>query len=43
MLIDTTEPLGYPVGFSPAEAEGTLTVPARSTIVLKQIEPPVMS
>ncbi|OFP35977.1 glycogen debranching protein GlgX [Corynebacterium sp. HMSC071B10] len=43
VLIDTTEPLGYPVGFAPAEAEGTLTVPARSTIVLKQIEPPVMS
>ena len=42
VLIDTTEPLGYPVGFAPAEAEGTLTVPARSTIVLKQIEPPVM-
>ena len=42
VLIDTTEPLGYPVGFDPADAEGTLTVPARSTMVLKQIEPPVM-
>ena len=41
VLIDTTEPLGYPVDKEALEAGTTLVVPARSTVVLKQIEPPV--
>ncbi|QPK82653.1 glycogen debranching protein GlgX [Corynebacterium qintianiae] len=42
VLIDTTEPLGYPVDKDAVEAGATIDVPARSTIVLKQIEPPVL-
>ena len=40
-LIDTTEPLGYPAETEEIEARGTKNVPARSTIVLRQIEPPL--
>ena len=40
VLIDTTEPLGYPAETEEIEALGTKNVPARSTIVLRQIEPP---
>ncbi|AWB81604.1 glycogen debranching enzyme GlgX [Corynebacterium yudongzhengii] len=41
LVIDTTEATGYPLDAAILEAEGTLTVPARSTMVLKQLEPPV--
>ena len=41
VLIDTTEPLGYPAEKSVLKAGDTTTVPARSTLVLKQVEPPV--
>lgn len=39
--MDTTEDIGYPVEASVIEAKGKITVPARATMVLKQIEPPV--
>ncbi|MDY5786549.1 glycogen debranching protein, partial [Corynebacterium sp.] len=42
VLIDTTEPLGYPAEKENIPAGGTKTVPARSTVVLKQIEPPIV-
>lgn len=41
VLIDTTEPLGYPAEKENIAAGGTKVVPARSTVVLKQIEGPV--
>ena len=41
VLIDTTEPLGHPAETEEIEAGGTKNVPARSTVVLRQIEPPV--
>ena len=41
VLIDTTEPLGYPAEKEEIEAQGTANVPARSTLVLRQIEPPI--
>ena len=41
VLIDTTEPLGYPAEKENIDAGGTKIVPARSTVMLKQIEPPV--
>ena len=41
VLIDTTEPLGHPAETEEIEAGGTKNVPARSTIVLRQIEPPI--
>ncbi|WP_115686216.1 glycogen debranching protein GlgX [Corynebacterium senegalense] len=41
VLIDTTKPLGYPAEKENIPAGGTKTVPARSTVVLKQIDPPV--
>ncbi|MCS5479328.1 glycogen debranching protein GlgX [Corynebacterium sp. YIM 101645] len=40
LLVDTTEDIGYPIEASIIEAKGTITVPARATMVLKQIEPP---
>ncbi|MCT1627838.1 glycogen debranching protein GlgX [Corynebacterium sanguinis] len=42
VLIDTTEPLGYPADQDALDAGATISVPARSTVVLKQIEPPVI-
>ena len=41
MLIDTTEPLGYPEEKTVVAAGDTVVVPARATLVLKQVEPPV--
>ena len=41
LVVDTTEASGYPEESAVIEAEGTLTVHARSTAVLKQIEKPV--
>ena len=41
MLIDTTEPLGYPEVKTVVAAGDTVVVPARATLVLKQVEPPV--
>ena len=41
VLIDTTEPLGHPAETEEIAADGTKNVPARSTIVLRQIEPPI--
>ncbi|QYH19510.1 glycogen debranching protein GlgX [Corynebacterium aquatimens] len=41
ILIDTTEPLGYPVEKAVLAAGDTVVIPARSTAVLKQVEPPV--
>lgn len=38
VLIDTTEPLGYPVEKAVIGAGDSVTVPARSTLVLKQVE-----
>ncbi|RNE49460.1 glycogen debranching protein GlgX [Corynebacterium alimapuense] len=40
LLVDTTENTGYPVEASVIEAKGTIIVPARSTMVLKQVEGP---
>ncbi len=40
VLIDTTEPLGYPVEKAVIGAGDSVTVPARSTLVLKQVEQP---
>ena len=40
LIIDTTEEIGYPLEASIIEANGTICVPARSAMVLKQIEPP---
>ena len=41
VVIDTTEPLGYPAEADEIAAGGTKNVAARSTIVLRQIEPPI--
>ena len=41
MLIDTTEPLGYPEEKTVVAAGDTVVVPARATLVLKQVESPV--
>ena len=41
LVVDTTEASGYPEESAIIEAEGTITVHARSTAVLKQIEKPV--
>ena len=41
VLIDTTESLGYPAEPEVIDAGGTKNVPARSTIVLRQVEPPI--
>ncbi|GAB2504006.1 Glycogen debranching enzyme [Corynebacterium atrinae] len=40
LLVDTTEDIGYPIEAAVIDAKGTLTVPARSTMLLKQIEGP---
>jgi len=40
LLVDTTEDIGYPIEAAIVEAKGTITVPARSTMLLKQIEGP---
>ena len=40
LLIDTTEAIGYPADAAIIDAAGTLIVPARSTMVLKQVEKP---
>ncbi|NLZ56730.1 MAG: glycogen debranching enzyme, partial [Corynebacterium sp.] len=40
LLVDTTEAIGYPLEELTIEAEGTLTVPARSTMLLRQVEAP---
>ena len=41
LVIDTTEATGYPLDAEILESRGKLTVPARSTMVLKQLEPPI--
>ena len=41
LVVDTTEASGYPEESAIIEAEGTITVHARSTAVLKQVEKPV--
>lgn len=41
LLVDTTEDIGYPLDATIVEAKGTFTVPARSTMLFKQIERPV--
>lgn len=40
VLVDTTESVGYPVDPQILDAEGTLTVPARATMVLRQVKGP---
>ncbi|WP_080794150.1 glycogen debranching protein GlgX [Corynebacterium pacaense] len=40
LLVDTTEATGYPMEELNIDAGGTLTVPARSTMLLRQIEEP---
>lgn len=40
LVVDTTEETGYPMSEELISAENTLEVPARSTMVLKLIEPP---
>lgn len=40
LLVDTTEAIGYPLEDITIEAGGTLTVPARSTMLLRQTEAP---
>lgn len=40
LLVDTTEATGYPLEELTIEAGGTLTVPARSTMLLRQVEKP---
>ncbi|WJZ03105.1 glycogen debranching protein GlgX [Corynebacterium freiburgense] len=40
LIVDTTEETGYPLTEEIIAAGGTLEVPARSTMLLKQIEPP---
>src|SRR5699024_5609746 len=40
LLVDTTEAIGYPLEELTIEAGGTLTVPARSSMLLRQIEAP---
>lgn len=40
LLVDTTEDIGYPIEAAVIDAKGTITVPARSTMLLKQIEGP---
>ena len=42
LIVDTTEDTGYPIEEQFIDACGTIEVPARSTLVLKQIEPPVL-
>ena len=41
VLIDTTEQLGYPASTLTIGASETTVVPARSTVVLKQVGAPV--
>ena len=41
LIVDTTEDTGYPLTAEIIDADGTIEVPARSTMLLKQIEPPV--
>ncbi|WIM66940.1 glycogen debranching protein GlgX [Corynebacterium breve] len=41
LLIDTTEKTGYPLEQSVHEPGDTVTVESRSTLVLKQVEPPI--
>ena len=43
LMVDTAFPGGYPKEDTILEAEGTLLVQPRSTLVLKQTEPPVFS
>ncbi|GAA4791476.1 glycogen debranching protein GlgX [Corynebacterium canis] len=40
LIVDTTEETGYPLTEEIIAAGGTLEVPARSTMLLKQLEPP---
>ena len=40
LLVDSTEAIGYPLEELTIDAEGTLTVPARSSMLLRQIEAP---
>ncbi|WP_151530328.1 MULTISPECIES: glycogen debranching protein GlgX [Corynebacterium] len=40
LIVDTTEATGYPLEEEVVEAGQTFVVPARSTSILKQIEPP---
>ncbi|WP_211276113.1 glycogen debranching protein GlgX [Corynebacterium aquilae] len=41
LIVDTTEETGYPLEDTVVEACGSIVVPARSTVILKQLEPPV--
>lgn len=41
LIVDTTEASGHPLDSEVLEASGTLTVPARATMVLKQLERPI--
>lgn len=40
LIVDTTEETGYPLHKEVVEHNGTIEVPARSTMLLKQTEPP---
>ncbi|MBI9000820.1 glycogen debranching protein GlgX [Corynebacterium sp. CCM 9185] len=40
LIVDTVEETGYPLEEEVIEAGGKITVPARSTMILKQVEPP---
>ena len=40
LLVDTTEAVGHPLEDLTIEAGGTITVPARSTMLLRQVEAP---
>lgn len=43
LVVDTADSGGYPAEETFIDAEGTITVQPRSTLVLKQVEPPVFS
>ena len=41
LMVDTADSGGYPAEETLIEAEGTITVQPRSTLILRQVEPPV--
>lgn len=40
LIVDTTESTGYPSEAKHVQANGSITVPARSIIIMRQVEPP---
>lgn len=43
LIVDTDEPTGYPKEEQVIQAEGTITVPARAVLILRQIDQPTDS